>query len=277
MMRSSSVLLACLLLQVAAQGAKQAAAQGDDQWEQKVDEQGRQVQSLKIEAPAMTEEDQYGHVMPQRYRCDSCKAVVFHLADALKAKQPKNRRLKEWEYQEVFEDTCKTGFKGYGVTLINGENALNGPGLQQRDNIAPGGGAIQMGGETWEKRLGELCRQFVFEKIGEEELYEHFRTRGTISNDLCVSETKDCAVGPHPPAAAKPAASKAKKEKKEKKEKKPKQMDLQAFFGSLAGKHGQKVEDYTRKRTAKEWEDFLVEVAGKVSAVSEKKTEAYEV
>jgi len=263
-----------LLLQVAAQGAKQAAAKGDDQWEQKVDEQGRQVQSLKIEAPAMTEEDQYGHVMPQRYRCDSCKAVVFHLEEALKAKQPKSRRLKEWEYQEVFEDACKTGFKGYGVTLINGENVLNGPGLQQRDNLAPGSGAIQMGGETWEKRLGELCRQFVFEKIGEEELYEHFHRHGTIGNDYCVLDTKDCAVGPQPPAAleAKPATVKAKKEKK----KKPKQMDLQAFFKSLAGKHGRKAEEYTRKRTAKEWEELLVEVAGKVS-VSEKKIEEYDV
>lgn len=223
----------------------------------------------------MTEEDQYGYTMPQRYRCDSCKAVVYHLDAALKAKQPKNRRMKEWEYTELFEDTCKTGFTGYGVALVNGENVLNGPALNQRDNLQPGMGAIQMGGETWEKRLGELCRIFVFEKIGEEELYEHFRTHNKISNELCVSDTRDCAVehGPKPPAAAekKPAEPKAKKEKKEKK---PKQMDLAAFFSSLAGKHGKKGEEYTRKRTAKEWEELLVDVAGKIS---EKKVEVYDV
>lgn len=39
-------------------------------------------QTLKIEAPSMTEEDQYGYNMPDRYKCDACRAVVFHLNEA---------------------------------------------------------------------------------------------------------------------------------------------------------------------------------------------------
>merc|ERR1712039_483556 len=119
---------------------------------------GKVVQELKIEAPSFTEEDQYGYIMPERYRCDSCRAVMFHLEEGLKKTHPKSRRLKQWEYTDAFDDICKGGFDGYGVKLINGENTLSGPGLKKNEaDIAPGSGAIQMGGESWSKRLGEIC------------------------------------------------------------------------------------------------------------------------
>eukprot|EP00971_Amphidinium_carterae_P233819 4639648-Amphidinium_carterae.1 len=44
-------------------------------WEEKKKD-GKVVQELKIEAPAVTEEDQYGYVMPERYRCDACKVSM---------------------------------------------------------------------------------------------------------------------------------------------------------------------------------------------------------
>merc|ERR1712146_515241 len=84
----------------------------------------------KIEAPAMTEADQYGYNMPDQYKCDACKAVMYHLNGALKARQPKSRRLQEWEFQDVFDETCANGFQGYGVKLIDGKNVLSGPGLK---------------------------------------------------------------------------------------------------------------------------------------------------
>jgi hypothetical protein len=105
-----------------------------DNWESGVNENGQKVQSLKIQAPTMTEEDQYGYTMPEQYRCDSCKVVVFHLREALKKKELKSRRLTEWEVQELFDETCSSGFKGYGISHVNGESVLSGPALK-RENL----------------------------------------------------------------------------------------------------------------------------------------------
>merc|ERR1740121_957990 len=82
--------------------------------------------------------------------------------------------MKEWEYTDTFDDLCRNSFEGYGIKLINGENALSGPGLPRDDKLSPGSGAIQMSSENWSKRLGEICRKIVFEKLGEEETYEKF-------------------------------------------------------------------------------------------------------
>merc|ERR550537_2121694 len=132
-MMPAGLLLVSLLVQCSAT----VSLPTDQQWEDKVDENGRKVQSLKIEAPAMTEEDQYGYTMPDQYRCDSCKVVAYHLTEALTHKQPKSRRLKEWEYTELFDETCKAGFKGYGISLVDGQNVLSGPAIK-RDNVQPG-------------------------------------------------------------------------------------------------------------------------------------------
>jgi len=241
-----------------------------DQWVEKKDEQGRAVQSLQIQAPAMTEEDQYGYTMPDQYRCDACKAVSHHLSEALKQRQPKNRRLKEWEYTEIFDETCKSGLSGYGVALMDGQNVLSGPALQ-RDDIKAGMGAIQMGGETWEKRLGEICRKFVYEKIGEEELYEHSRSNGKVSSDLCFHETRHCQMGPKA-AQKKDATAKAAKGSKEKSPKsgksdksKSSEIDLSTFMVKLAKKYGLSKSAYTKKRSFEEWENMIVEVAQQMS------------
>lgn len=207
-----AVVVALLLVQ-------QAVAQ--QEWNEKINDEGRKVQEMKIQAPSMTEEDQYGYTMPDQYRCDSCKVVVHHLSEALQRRQPKNRRLKEWEYQEVYDETCMSGLSGYGISLINGENTLSGPALK-RDNLEAGMGAIQMGGETWEKRLGEICRKIVYEKVGEDELYEEFRAKGELSSDLCFSETRDCQLGPK----ALPKVEKVSKSKGDKKSKQKKNMRM---------------------------------------------------
>merc|ERR1712178_319542 len=103
-----------------------------------------------------------GYNMPDQYRCDSCKAVIFHLNQALQKAQPKNRRLQEWEYQDVFDDTCTPkSFEGYGIKLINGVNTLSGIGLKHNDRLEPGQAAIQMSSDTWSNRLAEICRTLV--------------------------------------------------------------------------------------------------------------------
>jgi len=222
-------------------------------WQQTTNDEGKVVQQLKIEAPSMTEEDQYGYVMPDRYRCDSCKAVMFHLDQGLRAKHPKSRRMKEWEYTDVFEDVCKTAFPGYGIKLINGENALSGPGLPRNEQqLAPGSGAIQMSSENWSKRLGEICRNIVFENLGEDETYERFYKKfrkeqsgkdqddeggeeeAGLSETLCAKELRQCNVGPKLPSET----PKSKKEKKEKKDKKGK--DVKVKDQEKKDKHGKK-------------------------------------
>jgi len=242
-------------------------AVSNDKWEQKVDESGSNVQQLKIEAPVMTEEDQYGYTMPDRYRCDACKVVAYHLSEALKVRQPKNRRLQEWEYQDIFDETCKTGLAGYGITLLNGENVLSGPALK-RDDLQAGMGAISMGGETWEKRLGEICRKFVYEKIGEDELYDHFRAKGEVSSDLCFLETRDCKQGPKALPKAKASKLKTKHEKVKKQKQVPRaepELSLNSFVGKLAKQHGFSVADYTSKRSYGDWEKLFVDAAARIT------------
>merc|ERR1719450_394835 len=180
------------------------------------------VQEMKIEAPAMTEEDHYGYNMPDQYQCDACRGVMYHLNSALTAKQPKSRRLQEWEYQDIFDETCAVGFKGYGVKLIDGKNVLSGPGLTHEEKLQPGMGAIQMGGEKWEKRMSEICRKLVYETIGEDELYEHFRKVGKLSESVCHESTRICQKGTTSLNAdkvsegSKPKRTKQNKPKKEK-------------------------------------------------------------
>jgi len=265
-------------------------------WEEKQNDEGKMVQQMKIEAPAMTEEDQYGYVMPDRYRCDSCKAVMFHLDADLRKKQPKSRRLQEWEYTDVFDATCGGAFGGYGIKLIDGENALAGPGLPRESKLAPGSGAIQMSSETWTKRLGELCREIVFEKLGEEEVYDKFYTAfkagesAGLNNDICTKELRQCEVGPKRPAKKEEAAdkapkkkSKAKKAKKEKSEKKAKaatakaasptpasglksKIDFKTFLSTLAESHGLSSDAYVSPRTQVEWEKLTVALARGISS-----------
>merc|ERR1712146_175016 len=106
--------------------------------------------------------------------------------------------------------------QGYGIKLIDGENTLSGPGLKEHESkIAPGSGAIQMGGESWTKRLAELCRKIVYEKVGEEEIYDMLYKKmraeadgassdadsalSEITTQVCIKETRDCSTGPRAP------------------------------------------------------------------------------
>jgi hypothetical protein len=258
-----------------------AASKGGNpgEWKATTNAEGQKVQQMEIKAPAMTEEDQYGYTMPDRYRCDACRAVVYHLGQALEQRQPKSRRLQEWEYVEVFDETCRqSSFKGYGITLIDGENALSGPGIKKEGKLQAGQGAIQMGGETWEKRLGEICRKLVYDRIGEEELYEHFHSHGGLLDDgICFKETRDCSVGPKAAPKMeigdKPAGEKrVKKEKKEKRKPEP-ALDATTFFTKLAVQHGIPKADYTGKRGYAEWEKVILAAAMRISGRSAEKSE----
>jgi len=252
---------------------------------QQAQEKGKMVQQMKIEAPSMTEEDHYGYNMPDQYQCDACRGVMYHLNSALTAKQPKSRRLQEWEYQDIFDETCAAGFKGYGVKLIDGKNVLSGPGLTHEEKLQPGMGAIQMGGEKWEKRMGEICRKLVYETIGEDKIYEHFYSTGKLSESLCHESTRVCrkykseADANKVSRGPKQAKEKLKKTKKDKPAKAAKNgktagssestgIDLTSFLNQLAKEHGVPADAYTTKRSRKEWEKTLLQVAGRLYTAS---------
>merc|ERR1712185_323244 len=73
-----------------------------------------------------------------------------------------------------------------------------------------GGAMIQMGGDSWKKRLSEICRKLIYDKVGEDELYDTFRSKGEIPESMCWKEMRQCGVGP-----------KAQKSKKKVQEKQP--------------------------------------------------------
>lgn len=264
---------------------------------------GRQkIQEMKVEAPVMTEEDQHGYNMPERYMCDACQAVVFHLNQTLVSKHPKNRRFKEWEYTELFDEICANEFEGYGIKFMNGQNVLSGPALKARDDkfLQPGGAMIQMGGENWKKRMGEICRKFVYDEVGEEELYNRFYRGKELSPEtMCFEITKDCKkekMEDQKSAEKKTTGSsslnkpeKLKKKEKAEQEKGAKKMskkggvpsltgamkaekdagrtiDVTYFLAQLAVKHGLEPKDYTKARTMQEWEKTMVGLAGKIFA-----------
>jgi len=268
------------------------SSSADGSMEVKRNEDGRVVQQMKIEAPIMTEEDQYGQVMPDLYRCDSCKAVVFHLDQALTKRQMKSRRMHEWEYNELFEETCDGAFEGYGLKFIDGKNALSGPGLKHEDKIPAGGAHIQMGGKGWSNRLSAICRSLVYENIGEDELYEKFYTNRKISESLCYEEMAQCgtslkskkskAGNKKAKSKAVSAASPAKSTRSPTIEVKSdgsttqtnkanktgpggvEAIDAYSFLKSMAHDDGLDFDAYSGKRSRQEWEKLIVSMAGKI-------------
>merc|ERR1712046_246859 len=118
---------------------------------------------------------------------------------------------------------------------------------------------------------GEICRKFVYDKIGEDELYEHFRQEGTISPNLCVRETRDCQLGPK--VAHKKESSKKRGSGEKKEDKHELALDVSTFIAKLAKKHGAAKGEYTRKRRFSEWEALFTQVAERISHTSTDKIE----
>merc|ERR1712232_631600 len=146
-----------------------------------------------------------------------------------------------------------------GIKFSNGENALSGPAfMQQESELSPGMGAIQMGGESWERRLGEICRKLVFDDIGEEELYELFRA-GKLTDEQCRTASRACQV---------PVPKKAGKKKVAKRSSgdvvtnaADGKMDAATFLASLAKQRGNAT-DFYGKHDRKRWEKLVLQAAG---------------
>merc|ERR1712188_107464 len=107
---------------------------------------------------------------------------------------------------EDMGDTCKeAAFPGYGVKLVDGENALSGPGIERDESLHPGGASIQMGGESWSRRLASECKEIVYDLVGEDEVYEMYKGKD-FGKKLCKASGH---------CTDKASASKKKEKKKE--------------------------------------------------------------
>jgi hypothetical protein len=158
-------------------------------------------ESMSFSPPAADEEEQLSTVLPERYKCDGCRAVAFQLAQAFgrtesrRGESTRGHALPEWQYMEIIDETCEGGFDDYGMkqpeSVGGGKQGakgakgakgawgdkggawgkvLSGPGVPGGD--MPG---VTMGGGKWPGRLAMLCGTMVGD-VGEDVVYGMHRT-----------------------------------------------------------------------------------------------------
>jgi len=162
------------------------------------------VKPLRVSSPIISEEDFGSQVMPSQYKCDACRAVMFQLNIALQAKHPKGRKMHEWEYIELFEDVCQNSFQSYGITSVDGENRLSGPGIPWESR---GGTMVTSGEVSWARRLSAACQSHIFDKFGEDAAYALYQKEQKFDTSACSVELKECTtLGPAWVESQKPLA-----------------------------------------------------------------------
>jgi hypothetical protein len=246
-------------------------------WKKTTNEKGQRVQQMQVMAPALSEQDQKDARLPEQYRCDACMAVSFQISQKF-AKNTK-KTMKSWDVMEVLDDTCKEqAFPGYGVKLVDGENALSGPGIERDESLQPGGASIQMGGESWSRRLASECKEIVYDLVGEDEVYEMYKGKD-FGKKLCksagycndkASEGKKKEKKKEKKADKKPEKTEKKAEKKEAKAPKadPKKdpVTFDDYLKALPSRGLAGSDVFKKKRTQKAWDVELIKLSGKLSA-----------
>jgi hypothetical protein len=251
-------------------------------WKKTTNEKGQRVQQMQVMAPSLSEQDQKDARLPEQYRCDACMAVSFQISE--KFAKSKKKTMKSWDVMEVLDDTCKEqAFPGYGVKLVDGENALSGPGIERDESLQPGGASIQMGGESWSRRLASECKEIVYDLVGEDEVYQMYKGKD-FGKKLCkeagycsdkASEGKKKEKKKEKKADKKPEKTEKKAEKKEAKAPKadPKKdpittITFDDYLKALPsrGLAGSGVFKKQTKRTQKAWDVELIKLSGKLSA-----------
>lgn len=127
MIKNMSSLWSFVLCGAALVGAQDPAAAGGGGGGE-----GRPLETISIQAPTMTEEDQYGFNIPDQYRCNACRASVWHLNRSLEIKfGNRKEKVKTYEIIDEVENVCQAAsFEGYGVTMRDGQNVLTGPAIE---------------------------------------------------------------------------------------------------------------------------------------------------
>merc|ERR1711953_593019 len=134
---------------------------------------------------------------------------------------------------------------------------------------------------------GEMCRKTVYESIGEEKVYEHFRAKGNLPPSLCDEATRMCKTGAQEqhrhknPKKTKQSKSNGKhlnqdmnaKTKAqaseepgqtEKSSNEGEALDLVSFFTQIAKDHRVPTSAYTQQRSRTEWERTMLQIAGRL-------------
>merc|ERR1719326_2868535 len=237
-------------------------------WKKTTNEKGQRVQQLQVMAPSLSEQDQKDARLPEQYRCDACMAVSFQIANKFAKSNKKN--MKSWDVMEVIDNTCKEdAFPGYGVKLVDGENALSGPGIERDESLQPGGASIQMGGESWSRRLASECKEIVYDLVGEDEVFEMYKGKdfgkklckasGHCTDKASASKKKEKKEDKKPKADNKLDQRTDKKvEKKEQKAPKadPKKdpITFDEYVKKLSSRGLAGSDVFTKKRTQKAWD-----------------------
>merc|ERR1711939_1272121 len=174
------------------------------------------------------------------------------------------------------DNTCKEeAFPGYGVKLVDGENALSGAGIERDESLQPGGASIQMGGESWSRRLASECKEIVYDLVGEDEVYEMYRGKD-FGKKLCKASGHCNAKAPEAKKKEKKEDKKSEKKTEKKAEKKeakapkadPKKdpITFQEYVKKLPSRGLAGSDVFTKKRTQKAWDVELIKLSGKLSA-----------
>merc|ERR1711939_894421 len=250
-------------------------------WKKTVNDQGQRVQQMQVMAPALSEQDQKDARLPEQYRCDACMAVSHQISQKF-AKNTK-KKMKSWDVMEVLDDTCKeAAFPGYGVKLVDGENALSGPGIERDESLQPGGASIQMGGESWSRRLASECKEIVYDLVGEDEVYEMYKRKdfgkklckasGHCTDKASASKKKKKKEEDKKPKADKKPDQKTDKKVEKKEAKAPKAdpkkdpITFDEYVKKLSSRGLAGSDVFTNKRTQKAWDVELIKLSGKLSA-----------
>merc|ERR1712182_114572 len=140
-------------------------------------------------------------------------------------------------------------------------------GIERDESLQPGGASIQMGGESWSRRLASECKEIVYDLVGEDEVYEMYKGKD-FGKKLCKA----------PGHCTDKASASKKKEKKEdkkveKKEQKAPKADpkkdpitFDEYVKKLSSRGLAGSDVFTNKRTQKAWDVELIKLSGKLSA-----------
>ena len=147
---------------------------------------------MKLQAPTLSEEDQFSSSMPKQYKCDGCVTIAYHLSAVVNQHKNKfKKRVNEEDAMDVTERACSpTTYAGYGIVLDGGKNTFSGPALPPKER-PQSGGSIMLGGEMWSNRLASRCVQLV-DDIGEVEIVEAVLESGGLEALVPRLCAKDC-------------------------------------------------------------------------------------
>lgn len=174
--------------------------------------------AFNMKIPEATEEEAGSKTIPDEFKCDACKAAIYHLTLAIDNVKPKDRQVlldsggkkavqaQAAQVAEALEDACdKDTFQDYGIKHLmvedgqSGVKKLDGPALD-----VEGAGSTK-GGGLWPSRLAGLCARIV----GDEEeagLVKHWKA-GSLPG-LCDVDCGKVKREPRKSRKQKSAASK---------------------------------------------------------------------